>query len=61
MTSFLLMRHAEPDYSYPSKWNTLGWGADLAPLTEKGEEQVLSQVNAINESAPEIVLSFPTT
>lgn len=61
MTFFLLMRHAEPDYSEPNKWNAPGWGADLAPLTEIGEQQVLQQCDKVREFNPEIVISSPAT
>jgi len=61
MTSFLLMRHGEPDFSGPNKWNAPGWGGDLAPLTNIGEEQVIRQLDKIREFNPEIVISSPTT
>jgi broad specificity phosphatase PhoE len=59
MTSFLLMRHAEPDFSDCDK--RPGWGSDLAPLTPAGEDQVISQMNRIIEFNPEIVISSPMT
>ena len=40
MTTFLLVRHAEADYSGPMKWGVKGWGGDIAPLTPQGIEQV---------------------
>jgi broad specificity phosphatase PhoE len=61
MTSFLLMRHGEPDYSGPYKWDAPGWGKDLAPLTNTGEEQVIQQLEKIREFNPEIVISSPAT
>jgi broad specificity phosphatase PhoE len=61
MTEFLLMRHGQPDYSGPHKWNAPGWGADLAPLTEIGEKQVLRQIDEINKFDPNIVITSPTT
>lgn len=61
MTYFLLMRHAEPDYNHPQKWNTTGWGADLAPLTTQGEKQILEAAKAVKEFNPEIVICSPTT
>lgn len=59
MTSFLLMRHGEPDFSDCDKWP--GWGSDLAPLTLAGEEQVIRQISKIREFNPEIILSSPMT
>jgi broad specificity phosphatase PhoE len=61
MTDFLLMRHGQPDYSGPRKWNTLGWGADLAPLTDLGEKQVLDQIGEIRKFYPNIVIASPAT
>ena len=61
MTSFLLMRHADPDYSGPRKWNAPGWGADLAPLTDLGEYQVIQQLPKIQDFNPELVISSPAT
>ena len=54
------MRHAESDYSGPMRWNAPGWGADLAPLSEKGKEQVRQIVPKIREISPNILLVSPT-
>ncbi len=62
MTSFLLMRHGQPDFSgLNEKWNARGWPADLAPLAASGEEQVLKQLDRIASFAPEIVVASPVT
>ena len=61
MTSFLLVRHAEPDYSNPRRWNTLGWGADLAPLTPDGERQAFARAFEILPWNPQVALCSPTT
>jgi len=61
MTFFLLMRHAQPDFSGPRKWDAPGWGGDLAPLTEVGERQVNQQVDKIREFNPELVITSPAT
>ncbi len=61
MTSFLLMRHGEPDYSGPRKWDTPGWGADLAPLSELGEQQVRQQLSRIRQFDPDVVVTSPAT
>jgi broad specificity phosphatase PhoE len=55
------MRHGQADFSGPSKWNAPGWSAELAPLTETGEKQVMQQIGKILEFDPEIVLSSPAT
>jgi broad specificity phosphatase PhoE len=59
MTTFLLMRHGEPDFSGPRKWKAPGWGADLAPLTGLGEKQVLQQLDRIREFNPVVGISSP--
>jgi broad specificity phosphatase PhoE len=59
MTAFLLMRHAQPDFSIPDQRK--GWGRDLAPLTDSGEEQVRCQLGKIRECSPQIVISSPLT
>lgn len=61
MAQVLLIRHAEADYSFPRKWNTLGWGADLAPLTEQGERQAADLAPRLRAWAPGILLTSPTT
>jgi broad specificity phosphatase PhoE len=57
----LLMRHAESDFSFPKKWNTLGWGNDLAPLSTLGEKQAIDSIKKIKDWNPEICLVSPTT
>jgi uncharacterized phosphatase len=61
MTEYLLMRHGQPDYSGPRKWNAPGWGADLAPLTGIGEKQVLEQISEIYKFDPNVVITSPAT
>lgn len=57
MTMFLLVRHAEADYSGPMKWGVKGWGGDIAPLTAKGIEQVKTKGSELAEFRPDIILS----
>jgi len=57
----LLMRHAEADFSFPNKWNTLGWGSDLAPLTSLGKKQSQDIIQKIKEWKPDLCLVSPTT
>ena len=57
MTTFLLVRHAEADYSGPMKWGVTGWGGDIAPLTQKGIEQVKIKGPGLAEFKPDIILT----
>ena len=41
MTDFILVRHATPDYSIIDKRHYVGFGNDLAPITDDGEKQTL--------------------
>lgn len=61
MKNILLMRHGEPDYSGPRKWNAPGWGGDLAPLSKNGEQQVLNTTEEISKFSPELILCSPAT
>jgi broad specificity phosphatase PhoE len=61
LTIFLLMRHGEADFSGPNRWNAPEWSAELAPLTEIGERQVIRKLDEILEFDPEIVISSPAT
>lgn len=61
MTKFLLMRHGEADYMGPAKWGTRGWGADLAPLTERGIEEASAAVRRVREWDPSLIVASPMT
>jgi len=61
MTTFLLMRHAQPDFSGLERLNAAGWPVDIAPLAPVGERQVADQVNKIVEFDPQIVIASPVT
>ena len=61
MTEFLLIRHGKPDYSHPAKWNTIGWGADLAPLSKNGILQIQSKIETLRAWAPQIVICSSMT
>lgn len=61
MTEFLLMRHAQPDYSEIDKRKFRSFGNDLAPLTLKGEEEAINvSKNPILNSA-ELIICSPYT
>ena len=61
MTTFLLMRHAQPDFSGVNRWASAGWPVDLAPLTLSGEQQVKAQIPTILDFDPEVVITSPVT
>ena len=61
MTSFLLMRHAQPDFSGVNGWALPGWPVDLAPLAPAGEHQVKAQIPTILKFDPEVVITSPVT
>ncbi len=59
MTTFMLMRHGQPDFSGPKRWEAPGWGSDLAPLSDAGVQQVMRRLSMIQAFQPEIVISSP--
>ncbi len=61
MTTFLLMRHAQPDFSGLERLSAAGWPVDIAPLAPLGERQVADQVNEIVEFGPQIIVASPVT
>lgn len=61
MTQFLLIRHGEPDYTEIDKRKYKGFGNDLAPLTEKGIEQVIEAAKDPILSGAELIISSPYT
>jgi len=61
MTTFLLMRHAQPDFSALERLNSAGWPVDIAPLATSGEQQVIGQMSKIIEFNPEVIVASPLT
>jgi broad specificity phosphatase PhoE len=61
MTTFLLMRHAQPDFSGLERLNAAGWPVDIAPLASSGEQQVAERLSQILEFGPEVVIASPVT
>src|SRR5947207_3340378 len=63
MTTFLLLRHGETAFDLPTtRWPGLsGWGADLAPLTETGRQQIRAAVEVIRPYGPVAAISSPMT
>lgn len=57
----LLIRHGEADYSAVDKKGYLGFGRDLAPLSQKGIEQAekVSQISSLIKS--QVIISSPYT
>ncbi len=60
-TTYYLLRHAEADYTQPSKLKTKGWGLDLAPLNKTGRKQTENIAADIQKISPTIVITSPTT
>ena len=61
MTKFLLIRHGETAWHLPSSKGAKGWGADLAPLTTTGINQIKNIMPDICKWSPELLLTSPTT
>ena len=62
MTTYYLFRHGEADFSLPAQWNAAtGWGADIAPLTPRGIEQIQAAAERLRTLRPGVILSSPMT
>lgn len=61
MTIFYLLRHGEADFCLPARWRASGWGADLAPLSPRGIEQIQAVAERLRQLRPEIIISSPMT
>ncbi len=61
MTEFLLMRHAEPDYSEIDKRKYVGFGNDLASLSDNGIEQVIAASKNDILKDVDLIISSPYT
>jgi len=59
MTVFILMRHAQPDFSGLERLDAAGWPVDTAPLAPSGEQQVIGQMSKIIEFNPEVIVASP--
>ncbi len=61
MTKFIMVRHGEPDYSFVKLRGFIGHGNDLAPLTNKGIEQIKNAAKNSRLVDAEIIISSPYT
>jgi len=61
MTMFIMVRHGEPDYSICEKKKFMGHGNDLAPLSNKGIEQIKDICTDIRLTGAELIISSPYT
>lgn len=61
MTTFYMIRHGEPDYRYGDAHGFIGHGHDLAPLSQKGREEVLKTARDPRLKQAQIILSSPYT
>ncbi len=61
MTQFLFMRHGQPDYSEIDKRKYVGFGNDLAPLTEEGTNEIEQISNDKKLEDVELILCSPYT
>ena len=61
VTDFLLIRHGETAWHLPTEKGAKGWGADMAPLTETGINQIKSIIPLVRDWSPEYFLTSPTS
>ena len=61
MTQFLLIRHGEPAWHLPKAKGAIGWGVDIAPLTEDGVRQVKGLIPQVRDGSPDLFISSPTS
>ncbi|MBO4750784.1 MAG: histidine phosphatase family protein [Lachnospiraceae bacterium] len=61
MTTFLFVRHGEPDYSSVGEWSQTPMGTNFAGLTEEGVAQIKKSCVALKEYPVELIISSPYT
>ena len=61
MTQFMLIRHGEPAWHLPSEKGAVGWGVDIAPLTEDGIWQIKELVPQVRTWSPDLFITSPTS
>lgn len=61
MTTFYLIRHGEPTYTYVESKGFTGHGRDLGPLTPAGIEQLKARAKDPRLSGCELILASPYT
>ncbi len=61
MTTFLFVRHGEPDYGSVGEWNKISFGRDFAGLTELGKKQIEESARQLLDKQVDIIISSPYT
>lgn len=61
MTQILFMRHGQPDYSEIDKRKYIGFGNDLASLTDEGVKEIENIANDIRLKDIDLILCSPYT
>ncbi len=61
MTTFLFVRHGEPDYEAVQDWAKIHIARDFAPLTEKGTGQIRQSAELLKKENAQIIISSPFT
>lgn len=61
MTTFLFIRHGEPDYNSVSEWSKFPFGKDYAGLTDLGRRQIEESCRRLISHNVDIIVSSPYT
>lgn len=61
MTTFLFVRHGEPDYDSVGSWSRFPFGKDYAGLTELGKRQIEESCRKLANYGVDIIVSSPYT
>lgn len=61
MTTFIFVRHGEPDYPSTLDWEKMSLAKNFAGLTEQGRDQIKNSCKKLKEYNAEIIVSSPFT
>jgi len=61
MTTFLFVRHGEPDYDSVGEWKNILFGKEFAGLTELGKKQIEESAAKLLDKQVDIIISSPYT
>lgn len=61
MTTFLFVRHGEPDYSSVSEWARTPMGKHFAGLSQEGRKQIEKSCDKLVDYDVELIISSPFT
>lgn len=61
MTTFYLIRHGKPDYTYGDTHGFIGQGHDFAPLKEERIDEVIETSKDVRLKKAQIIVSSPYT